>query len=67
MSRKGAAIRIGTVPAVIMTGSIAARTNQTRADKRPSVTPIAAPTKAAIATFSLVYAKFAARLGFSTP
>src|ERR1700722_3085232 len=45
MSRKGAAMRIGTVPAVIMIGSIAARTNQTRAERRPSVTPIAEPSK----------------------
>ena len=47
-------MRIGTVPAVIITGSIAARTNQTRAERRPSVTPIAAPRSAAIATFSVV-------------
>ena len=43
MSRKGAAMRIGTVPAVIMIGSIAARTNQMRAVSSPTVTPIAEP------------------------
>jgi hypothetical protein len=54
MSRNGAAIRIGTVPAVIITRSIAARTNQSRAERRPSATPIAVPRSTAMITFSVV-------------
>jgi hypothetical protein len=54
ISRNGAAIRIGTVPAVIITGFIAARTNQIRAERRPSATPIAVPRSAAMTTFSVV-------------
>ncbi len=52
--QKGAATRIGTVPAVMTTGSMTARTRPKRADTSPARTPITEPTATAMATFSAV-------------
>jgi hypothetical protein len=54
MSKNGAAIRIGTVPAVIITGLMMARTRLNLALTSPATMPMAAPIATAMTTFSAV-------------